>query len=281
MWLETLAGAVSIGTELPLFRGDVRRTEAPSYPLMTGYESLARVVELGEGVSGVRVGQRVLTTYGHRTAALLKASGVIPVPDAIPDEIALLAILSNDASKGIGKLSFTPSASVLITGAGTVGLLALHRLRWLGVSTVDVVEPLAPRRALALELGARAVFAPKDVPANVFYEVGVECAARAAAFSLLQQQMRHSAQLCVLSDGNLEPLVLESEFHERELRVVASSDGEDYPGHAAAFWGRWRETRAPLEALFEWRVTATGLATAFERAASGTPPVKIFVSYPL
>lgn len=276
--VRTLAGAVSVGTELPLFTGRARRGKAPVYALMTGYESLARVVQVGEGVDRALLGRRVLATYGHRTAARLGATTLIPVPDDVPDEVALLAILSNDASKGVGKLSLTSTSKVLITGAGTLGLLALHRLRWLGVGAIDVVEPLSARRDLARRLGARAAYAPDELPGR-FYDAGVECSARASAFSLLQRTMRRGGQLCVLSDGNVEPLVLDTAFHERELSVVASSDGEDYPGHAEAFWVRWRETRAPLGSLFEWRVAASELPEAFERAATGAPPVKIFVSY--
>lgn len=276
--VRTLAGAVSVGTELPLFTGRARRGAAPEYPLMTGYESLARVVQVGEDVDRDLLGKRVVATYGHRTAALLGAATLIPVPDDVPDEIALLAVLSNDASRGVGKLSLGASSEVLITGAGTLGLLALHRLRWLGVNAVDMVEPLPARRALALRLGARAALAPDEPPAAP-YDAGIECSARAPAFSLLQGAVRHGARLCVLSDGNVEPLVLEPHVHERELTIVASSDGEDYPGHAAAFWAHWRGTKAPLETLFEWRVTAAELLEAFERAAAGSPPVKVFVSY--
>lgn len=276
VWLSTLAGAVSVGTELALFRGDAREAEARPYPLMTGYESLGRVVAVGEGVTAVQLGTRVVATYGHRTGACVPAKNLMPVPDDIPDEIALLAVLSNDASRGVGKLRLNPDDPVLITGAGTIGLLALHRLRWLGL-TVDVVEPLAPRRALALSLGARSAFLPEALP-ELTYAAGVECSSVQAAFALLQRHLRPEGQLCVLADGNIEPLTLTPEFHSRELSVVASSDGQDYPGHARAFFNHWRETRAPLAGLFTWRVAASRLPEAFARMLVDAP-VKVFVSY--
>lgn len=276
--LETLAGAISVGTELPLYRGDAREASPRAYPFMTGYESLARIVEVGSGVVGLEPGQRVVATYGHRTAACLPAGSLIPVPDDIPEEMALLAILSNDASRGVGKLNVQPDASVLITGAGTIGLLTLHRLRWLGLKHVDVVEPLLERRALALELGAHAAYAPETLPKDARYAAGVECSSKQAGFALVQRQLEATGQLCVLSDGNVEPLTLEPEFHSRELSIVASSDGEDYPGHARAFFDYWRETRHPLEGLFTWRVRASDLPQTFERMLSERP-LKVFVSY--
>ncbi len=236
VWLETLAGAVSVGTEGPLYRGDAREAEPRPYPLMTGYESLAHVVRVGEGVEGVRAGERVVSTYGHRTAACVPARSLMPVPDGIPDEIALLAVLSNDSSKGVGKLTLSQNDAVLVTGAGTIGLLTLHRLRWLGFENIDVLEPLPARCDLALELGARAVFSPEMLPAEVRYDAGVECSSRQAAFAALQRHLKPYGQICVSADGNLEPLVLLPEFHARELGIVASSDGDDYPRHAAAFF---------------------------------------------
>lgn len=279
VWLETLAGAVSVGTEGPLYRGDAREAVPRPYPLITGYESLARVVRVGEGVESVRVGERVVSSYGHRTAACVPADGLMPVPDGIPDEIALLAILSNDSSKGVGKLNLNPNDAVLITGAGTVGLLALHRLCWLELKKVDVLEPLPERRDLALGLGARTVFSPDTLPDDARYDAGVECSSRQAAFSILRHHLKPHGQVCVLSDGNLEPLALLPEFHARELRVFASSDGENYPGHAAAFFKYWRETRAPLHELFTLRVTAEDLPGVFAGLRED-PPLKVFVSYP-
>ena len=268
MWLETLAGAVSVGTGGPLYRGEAREAEPRPYPFMTGYESLARVVRVGENVTNVRVGERVVSTYGHRTAACVPANGLMPVPDDVPDdnvpnEIALLAILSNDSSQGVGKLNLNHNDAVLVTGAGTIGLLTLHRLRWLGFRNVDVLEPLPARRDLALELGARAVFSPETLPDDARYDAGVECSSHQAAFAALQRHLQPNGQVCVLSDGNLEPLTLLPEFHARELRVVASSDGEGYPGHAAAFFRYWRETRTPLAELFTLRVKAEDLTEVF------------------
>ena len=275
VWLETLTGSISVGTEGLLYRGDARGANAPVYPLMTGYESLARVIRVGDAVK-VRVGERVVATYGHRTAARVSAVNLMRVPEDIPDEIALLAILANDSSKGVGKLHLKAGDTVLITGAGTIGLLALYRLRWLGYQ-VDVVEPEPARRKLALTLGARNAFSPDELK-NERYAAGVECSSRQTAFAVLQRHLKPSGQVCILADGNIEPLTLTPEFHARELSVVASSDGEDYPGYAQKFFEYWRGTRAPLDKLFTVRITADELPETFEQLAV-TKPIKVFVDY--
>ena len=276
VWLETLAGAVSVGTEFPLYRGDARAVKNPTYPLMTGYESLARVVRVGRAVKNVSLGERVVSTYGHRTAACVSAVNLMRVPKGIPDEIALLAILANDSSKGVAKLRLHRKDAVLITGAGTIGLLALYRLRWLGFQ-VDVVEPEPERRELALTLGARNVFLP-DEPNEKLYAAGVECSSAQAGFATLQRHLKIGGQICILADGNLGPLTLTPEFHARELSVIASSDGEDYPGYAKAFFRYWQKTKAPLAKLFTLRVRARDLPETFEQLST-TAPVKVFVNY--
>jgi len=58
----------------------------------------------------------------------------------------------------MGKVSL--GSTVAITGAGTIGLLAMQAALAAGASKVFIIEPIAKRRDLALRLGASAVFNP-------------------------------------------------------------------------------------------------------------------------
>ncbi len=140
MLVETLAGAISIGTELPHYLGTSRGL-GPHYPAMTGYENVALVRSCGAGVTDFAPGDRIVATYGHRTHALVDARKAIPVPDGISDDIAILSILSCDVAKGVRKLMPRPHDRVLVTGGGTIGLLTVWTLRQYGVEVVDLVEP--------------------------------------------------------------------------------------------------------------------------------------------
>lgn len=63
----------------------------PSLPAIGGSEGFGTVDALGEGVEGLQVGQRVTAASGRGTwAEYFNASArmVIPVPDAMPDEVA-------------------------------------------------------------------------------------------------------------------------------------------------------------------------------------------------
>ncbi|HST89488.1 MAG TPA: zinc-binding alcohol dehydrogenase [Ktedonobacterales bacterium] len=281
--IATTAGAVSVGTELPEYLGTARHSAPPRYPRMTGYESVGVVVAVGAGVTRPRVGERVFGFYGHRTRALVAAEKAIPIPSAVSDRLTLLAILSCDVAKGVRTLRPWIAESALVTGAGTIGLLAVWTLRALGVMRIDVVEPIQARRTLARRLGARDTFVPDASGmrgANADgYDLGIECSSRADAFALLQERMRHGGRICVLAGGTIEPLA--PAFHERELLVVGSSDGWDYPTHAAWFFAAARDTAADLERIFDHETTPADLPATFARMADGAlAPIKVFVRYP-
>jgi alcohol dehydrogenase len=278
--VQTTSGAISIGTEVPQFAGVEREIVERSYPRMTGYESVGVVVARGTRVRSVAIGERVVAFYGHRTHALVPAARAIRVPSHVSDALALLAILSCDAAKGVRTMRPRPDEPALITGMGTMGLLTLFVLSAYGVRQVDVVEPQPPRLALALRLGAGQALSPEQIPPEAKYAVGFECSSRDAAFALLQRCMTQGGRICVLADGNVEPLTLAPAFHARELRLAASSDGWNYQRHAHWYFERVCEGMPELEALFQEQVTADALPQTFARLADGErAPVKVLVRY--
>jgi NADPH:quinone reductase-like Zn-dependent oxidoreductase len=63
----------------------------PELPAASGTEALGVVDALGEGVDGLAIGQRVATggTFGAWAEFIVaNAAGLIPVPEALPDEVA-------------------------------------------------------------------------------------------------------------------------------------------------------------------------------------------------
>ncbi|GCE06862.1 zinc-dependent alcohol dehydrogenase [Dictyobacter aurantiacus] len=279
--VRTSATAISIGSELPVYRGDARTSDAFQYPRKMGYESVGAVVARGDAVRRVRPGERVVCFYGQQTYAVVPQDRLIVVPQGISDALAILSILTCDAAKGVRKLAPRPEETALITGAGAIGLLTLFILRAYGVSQIDVVELVPERHSLARLLGARHVWRPQDMPAETSaYPVAFECSSRDQAFALLQQKVQPQGRICVTADGNVEPLTLTPEFHEKELQIVGSSDGWDYQQHAAWYFHILQQHPTGLENLFEVRITRHELISTFERLAAGViHPVKVLISY--
>jgi alcohol dehydrogenase len=279
--VQTLVGAISIGSELPQYCGTARAVYHNDFPYMTGYESVGIVLACGSAVQRIQQGDRVVAFYGHRTHAIVPEEKAIVIPEDVSDTLALLMILSCDAAKGVRKIAPFPEERVLITGAGAIGLLTLFQLKAYGVTTIDVVEPCQERHELAYQLGASHAWLPQGLLAtSETYSAAFECSSHNDAFKIIQNHMSHNGRICITADGNLEALVLEPTFHAKELRVLSTSDGWDYHAHANWYFRFIQQHTTYLEKLFDLHITAAALPATFEQLAEGTiRPVKILVKY--
>lgn len=119
------------------------------------------LVPIGELADGTPVHQHnntggfaeLMITYDwYCVPALTKAAG------------AELAVLGCVGATGLGAVTtFVPVAfgeSVVVMGAGPIGLSAVQGARIMGASPIVCVEPIAVRRALALKMGATHVLDP-------------------------------------------------------------------------------------------------------------------------
>jgi threonine dehydrogenase-like Zn-dependent dehydrogenase len=110
---------------------------------------------------------------------------LLPVPDDIEDDLAPLLLdtigTSAHALREAARHLATETPSILVTGAGPVGLGVVLAARALGYETVHVAEPNGERMALAKEFGA------VEVPVGSTekrYDLIVECSGNHAARNL-------------------------------------------------------------------------------------------------
>src|SRR5215212_76335 len=176
--VRTLASAISQGTELLVYRGEVPPdlpldlpTLAGSFafPIKYGYAAVGRVVDIGAGVVGFAPGDAVFAHHPHQSAFVVPARPAAgPAPVRLPAGLdPLLGLFIANLETAINVLLDTPlrlGETALVFGQGTVGLLIAQLLRRAGAGLVIAVDPLPARRALALRLGADAALAPGEVP---------------------------------------------------------------------------------------------------------------------
>ncbi|MFS2008848.1 NAD(P)-dependent alcohol dehydrogenase [Azospirillum sp. CT11-132] len=113
-----------------------------------------------------RQGQRLSSPFFGQSSfashVLTGERNMVKVADDLPVE--LLGPLGCGIQTGAGAVlrSFDcpPGSSLLVTGAGSVGLAAVMAAALRGLSTIIVSDPMASRRDLALELGATHVIDP-------------------------------------------------------------------------------------------------------------------------
>ncbi|MES5886067.1 MULTISPECIES: zinc-dependent alcohol dehydrogenase [Bacillus cereus group] len=277
--VKTIAGAISIGAELPQYNGSDVTDTNPFYPRKTGYESYGEVIQVGNKVTHVNVGDKVVSFYGHETIGIVKGYKVIRVPSSIQPKVALLSILSCDAAKGVLKLNPRQDEKVLITGMGVIGLLACYFLKYyVGVEHVDVVEPNKNRKDFAKNFGVKNIYDSEEKIIET-YNYGFECSATNSGFHTLQKALKTNGEICILSDGNIEELTLIANFYQKELQIIGSSDGYHYQKHADWFFKEIGKTPF-IEEIFQHEIHYTSLIECFDELSLGIiKPLKVYVSY--
>lgn len=186
------------GSDLHILRGHVPETE---HGRVLGHEAVGIVEKIGAAVSAFAVGDRVLVScitscgrceqcraghfgicaggggwlLGHTIDGVQAEYARIPfadfsmyaVPEALTDDqvVFLADILPTGYEIGVVAGRMSPGKSVAIIGAGPVGLAALVGVKLYTPGMVIVSDPVASRRAMALEMGADYVIDPMSTDA--------------------------------------------------------------------------------------------------------------------
>ena len=179
------------GTDAHIYRWDKWAQDRVKPPLIIGHEFMGRVAAVGSAVRSVSVGERV-SAEGHiadltcrlcRTGEAhicehLKIIGVdrdgafaqfIAMPEynvwkldpAIPDEYAAVFDPLGNAVHTVMAAGVS-TKSVVITGVGSIGLMAIPVARAAGAASVYAIDPNPAKLELAKRLGADEVFLATD-----------------------------------------------------------------------------------------------------------------------
>lgn len=131
--------------------------DAPKTPCVVGYEVSGTILELGEGVEGFTVGQRVLagTQFGgYASQVVASASDVVALPDRLSFEqgAAIPVNYGTAWAALIGYGNVQPGERVLIHSAGGgVGIAATQIAKRAGAETYGTASP--GKHARCEELG--------------------------------------------------------------------------------------------------------------------------------
>lgn len=129
----------------------------PERPFIPGSEVCGRVLALGEGVTGLEVGQRVAAfcgTGGYAEQVVVPAAMATPLAEEVPVEHgAVLPVVYGTAQHGlVNRADLQPGETVLVLGAaGGVGMASIQLAVAAGADVVAVVS--TPQKA---ELAERA-----------------------------------------------------------------------------------------------------------------------------
>ena len=116
----------------------------PEVPFIPGNEVAGVIIELGEGVKHLKVGQRVIALCmlgGYAEKVACAATHVMPIPDEISfDEAAGLVTAHATAHHGLKqRANIQPGETLLVTGAaGGTGLAAVQIGKQMGATVIAV-----------------------------------------------------------------------------------------------------------------------------------------------
>ncbi len=160
--VRTLFSTISPGTERAIITDAHNCPCTPGvFPRYAGYSSSGIVTEVGEGVSSVRVNDRVLMYWStHSQYNLLPEKQVIKIPDNVSSEDAALAFISTFPLAAIRKCRLEIGESAMVMGCGLLGQFAVKLLRLSGAAPIIAVDPVEERREEAIRSGADHVFDP-------------------------------------------------------------------------------------------------------------------------
>ncbi|MEY9877555.1 alcohol dehydrogenase [Streptacidiphilus sp. MAP12-33] len=188
--------AVTIcGTDLHILKGDVPEV---AFGRTLGHEAVGTVVAVGDGVRSIAVGDRVLVScisscgrcrycrlgaYGQCTggggwilghlvdgtqAEYVRTpfadNSLHKLPDEVTDESALLLadILPTSFEVGVRNGQVAPGDTLLVVGAGPIGLAAVMTAQLYSPGRIVVVDPAASRREAAKRVGADIVLSAAE-----------------------------------------------------------------------------------------------------------------------
>lgn len=224
------------GTDLHIESWDSWAAGIISAPLIPGHEFYGEVVELGEGVHDVSVGDRV-SGEGHivcgicrncragrrqmciRTVSVgVQRDGAFAEYVVIPETNAwvhhegvtpeLGAIFDPFGNAVHTALSFPlVGEDVLITGAGPIGLMAIAVARHAGARHIAITDVSASRLELARRIGVdlavdvgrmRIQQAQRELDMREGFDIGLEMSGHPAALPEMIDNMNHGGRIAML-----------------------------------------------------------------------------------
>lgn len=150
-------GQVRVKAEVSLVSAGTERTlllKAPAYPLTPGYSMVGRITDLGPGVTGLAVGDRVVAHTAHASEAVCDHRFVLPVPEQVASDDAAFFVIGAMALFTVRLAALQIGDPLLMIGQGLIGLVATQVARMAGAAPITVVDVAPERLELARRFGA-------------------------------------------------------------------------------------------------------------------------------
>lgn len=223
-------------------------------PLVLGHEVSGTIVAVGEDVDPARVGQRVAIEpqrpcgkcrecrAGHYNLcpkmefyatppidgafaeyAVIQAAFAHAIPDNLTDEAAALLEPLSVAITTMRKAHVVPGSSVLIAGAGPIGIICAQTAKAFGAAEIIVSDLVAEKRERALTYGATRVIDPVEVDiatAGLDVNAFIDASGSPRAVSAGIKAVRPAGYAVLVGLGNSEMTLPVEHIQNYEINVT-------------------------------------------------------------
>lgn len=255
-----LRAAAICGSDLHTYRRP--RGDRPANDVVPGHEPTGEVAELGAGVSGLAVGERVLVYHrvgcgqcvqcrtgntnicqqGQRSYGgvldgadaelmVVRADRCFQIPAEMSwDDAVVIACQAGTAYAPLRRLGASGRDRIVVTGLGPVGLCVLLLGQAMGAQVIGI-DPMAERRALATRLGAAAALDANDPKlADAVRDLTdggadalVETSGSGAAHARIAELVRVEGQAAIVGLGSREPSFNPISLFGKQITLFASN----------------------------------------------------------
>lgn len=289
--VRTKASAISPGTELLLYRGEVNDSTIAdeklpalegtlSYPIRYGYASVGTVQQIGSRVGQEWLGQHVFGFHPHASHFTSHPTELIKLPESI--DVDTGSFLANVEAAVNFLLDAQPRIGdrVGVFGQGIVGLLTTGLLSQLPLQSLITIEPYTNRRKFSRSMGATEVIDPynDDVTQSIQdicgeLDIAIEVSGKPATLNQAIHSVGYGGKVLIGSwyGTKQERIDLGDHFHRNRLSIESSQVSTINP----SLRGRWSVDRRrsvarnhltdlDLDHLITHRVPVENAPTAYE-----------------
>ena len=249
--VRTLYSGISRGTERLVLQGAVPpgefgRMRAPlqegqfPFPVKYGYCAVGRVEDGPESL----IGTTVFCLHPHQDVFNAPVTMLAVVPNGVPAKRATLAANMETALNALWDSGAGPGDTIVIVGAGIVGLLAAALGAAIPGTNVTVVDVIENRRSLAEAMGAEFA-APTAAPTDADVVFHTSASAAGLATSINAAGLEATVVEMSWYGSHTIQANLGGAFHSRRLKLISSQVGQV----SLARRPRWTYARRMAKAL--------------------------------
>ena len=249
-------------------------------PLPLGYSQAGTVVEVGNGVTGFKVGDRVVSNGNHAEFVAVPVNLVAKIPDNVSFDEASFTVVGAIGLQGIRLVNPTFGETIVVIGLGLIGLITVQLLKANGCNVIGIdLDQSKVERARSY--GVEAFNPSSSDPVMRVHELtnnigcdGAIITASAPTNEIIKQaanMSRKRGRIILVGVVGLD--IQRADFYEKELTFQVSCSygpgrydndyeqgGQDYP----LPFVRWTENRnfqAVLEAIDNGNLDVKSLIT--------------------